>query len=217
MDKSFTKKLYEEHHAKRRAPGFSILKEERGNLLASIVGKDKKVLDIGCRDGALTKFFIEGNKVTGVDVDANALRKAGELGIETVEMDLYENWEELDDRKFDVIVAGEVLEHLFFPEKIIEKVKEHLNPESVFVGSVPNAFSLKNRLKYLCGNKKNTPLSDPTHVNHFSRSELRQTFSRHFVSVNIIPLGRFARFDKFWPGMFSFDLAFVCKGNLNSR
>ncbi|MCR4279568.1 MAG: class I SAM-dependent methyltransferase [Candidatus Zambryskibacteria bacterium] len=217
MDKSFTKKLYEEHHAKRRAPGFSILKEERGNLFASVIGKDKNVLDIGCRDGALTKFFIEGNNVTGGDVDAIALRKAGELGIEAIEMDLYGDWEELEGRKFDVIVAGEVLEHLFFPEKIVEKVRDHLNSDGVFVGSVPNAFSFKNRIKYLFGVKKNTPLSDPTHINHFSRGEIMELLSRYFTSVYALPLGRFSVLDKFWPGMFSFDLVFVCKNNFKAK
>lgn len=217
MDKSFTKKLYEEHHSKGRSSGFSILKDERGKLFSQIIETDKKVLDIGCRDGALTRFFSEGNKVTGVDVDANALRKAKEVGIETLEMDLYGDWKELSDQKYDVVVAGEVLEHLFFPEKIIEKIKDHLQPNGIFVGSVPNAFSLKNRLKYLFGIKKNTPLSDPTHVNHFSRDELVKIFSKHFLSVKIVPLGRFAWMDVLWPGMFSFDLAFVCKDKYNLK
>ncbi len=211
MDKSFSKKLYEEHHAKRRAPGFSILKEERGRLFSQAIGTNKTVLDIGCRDGALTQYFLYGNSVTGVDVDANALHKARELGIETVEMDVYGDWGELSNRKFNIIVAGEVLEHLFFPEKIVEKIKSRLTPGGIFMGSVPNAFSFKNRFKYFFGLKNNTPLSDPTHINHFSQNEIKGMLSKHFSSVQMVPLGRFARMDKFWPGMFSFDLVFISK------
>ena len=203
--------MYEEHHAQRRSPNFSILKEERGVIFSRVVGTGREVLDVGCRDGALTKFFVEGNNVTGVDVDTNALKKASELGINTFEMDLYGGWEELASKGFDVVVAGEVLEHLFFPEKIVEKIKTHLKPGGVFTGSVPNAFSLKNRLKYLLGKKNHTPLSDPTHINHFSRRELITFLSRYFSSVEVVPLGRFAKLDKFWPGMFSFDLVFICR------
>ena len=49
-----------------------------------IVGTGKDVLDLGCRDGALTRAYIDGNEVVGVDVDREALAEAAKLGIETV-------------------------------------------------------------------------------------------------------------------------------------
>lgn len=211
MTKSFTKKLYETHHAQNRTPGFSILKEERGKLFSQIVGMGKDVLDLGCRDGALTLYFKEGNNVLGVDIDSFSLAKASELGIPTKEMDIYGDWLELEGRKFEVVVMGEVLEHLFYPEDIIKKVAGVLKEGGVFVGSVPNAFSLRNRLRYLMGQKKYTPLSDPTHINQFSRKDLVQVLSKSFKFIEIKPLGKFAWFDKLWPGMFSFDLVWVAK------
>lgn len=203
--------IYEHHHATRRNPGFSVMEKERGRLLEEIVGKGKKVLDIGCRDGALTRHFVEGNEVLGVDIDMNALSKAKTLGIETAFVDLNGDWGELKGRKFDVMVAGEVVEHLYYPDKLFEKVSAHLENGGLFLGSVPNAFGLKHRLRYLRGSKKYTPLSDPTHINHFHIDELQKMLAERFSQVEIRGLGRFQWLSKVMPGWFAFDLFFIAK------
>jgi 2-polyprenyl-3-methyl-5-hydroxy-6-metoxy-1,4-benzoquinol methylase len=207
-----TKSLYEEHHSTRRSPGFSILKEERGALFAELLGSGKRVLDLGCRDGALTRYFMEGNSVLGVDVDAQALTRAHEqLGIEVRELDAHGDWHELNEDQFDAAVAGEVLEHLFYPDRVAAHVARHLKPGGMFIGSVPNAFSLKNRLRYLSGTKKNTPLEDPTHINQFSAAELEATLKKHFSAVEVTGLGTYPRLARAWPGMLAFDLVFIAK------
>lgn len=207
-----TQSLYEEHHTKRRSPGFSILKEERGTLFAHLLGSDKRILDLGCRDGALTRYFVKGNSVLGVDVDTQALARAHEeFGIETRELDAHGDWHELAGEQFDAIVAGEVLEHLFYPDRIVAHVAQHLKAEGMFVGSVPNAFSLKNRLRYMAGKKKNTPLEDPTHINQFNAAELYAVLKKHFSNVEITGLGRYERLARAWPNMLAFDLVFIAK------
>ncbi len=210
------KNIYAKHHADNRPENFSILEKERGDLLKDTIGLNKKVLDIGCRDGVLTKHFSKDNNVLGVDIDEGALAKAkASLGIETLSVDLNGDWRELKDRKFDVIVAGEVLEHLYFPKKIASQVAEHLNKDGMFIGSVPNAFSLKHRMRYLSGSKKYTPLSDPTHINQFSFSELNTLFEEYFKDVEIIGLGRYKMLSHLFPSFVAFDFFFICKGLKN--
>lgn len=206
-------KMYEGHHAGHRDQGFSILKEARGPRFSNLIGKGKRVLDIGCRDGALTSFFVADNMVTGADIDSVALARARKnIGIETVELDLYSDWSALSGRAFDVVVAGEVLEHLFFPEKILGRICDHLEHGGSFVGSVPNAFSMKNRLRLLFAKKDHTPLHDPTHVNHFAAKELRELLSRYFFDVEIFGLGKHAFLAKTFPNLLAFDLIFMAKG-----
>ena len=206
---SSTQQVYEKHHLEHRESGFSIMAEERGVLLKHFIGNGKRVLDIGCRDGALTKYFAESNEVLGIDIDTSALGEARvSLGIEIMNIDLNGNWQELADRKFDVVTAGEILEHLYYPEEVILKVKKHLKEGGLFVGSVPNAFSFKNRLRYLLGQKKYTPLSDPTHINQFSYLELRSIFKKHFKYVEVIGLGRYHKLSKWFPNAVAFDLFF---------
>lgn len=186
--------------------------KERGELLKKEIGIGKKVLDIGCRDGSLTKYFVAGNNVLGVDIDELSLEKAKiNLKINTRLLDLNGDWNELGGEKFDVIVAGEVLEHLYCPEEVFKKIINHLNPQGIFLGSVPNAFSLKNRVRYLLGKKKNTPLEDPTHINHFGYNDLNNLFKKYFKEVKIFGLGRYKKLSEICPLWFAFNLFFKVK------
>lgn len=203
------KKIYEFHHLNERQKGFSIMKEERGDFLKKNIGSNKVILDIGCRDGALTKFFVKDNKVLGVDIDSRSLLVArNDLDIEAIEMDLNGDWGVLSNRTFDVIFAGEIIEHLYYPQQVIDKIKKHLNKDGIFLGSVPNAFSIKNRIRYLFANKKNTPLNDPTHISHFSYKDLKEILGHNFYNIEIFGLGRYKKLSKLSPNFFAFDLFF---------
>lgn len=204
--------IYTYHHTHNRNKDFSILEKERGDFLRDSIGRGKQVLDVGCRNGVLTAHFLEGNTVLGVDIDSGALKEAHErLGIETLFMDLHGEWKELGGKLFDVVVCGEVLEHLYFPEQVVKKITAHLMPGGMFIGSVPNAFSIKNRIRFLLGRKRNTPLGDPTHINHFHADELRALLAAHFAHVEIRGLGSRPRLANLSPNFFAFDLLFVCK------
>lgn len=206
-----TELIYSFHNRKRRQKNTSVLKERRSELLNYFIGKNKKVLDIGCRDGLLTGLYSEGNYVLGVDIDAESLMVAkNSLNINTRQMDLNDEWD-FESESFDVVVAGEFLEHIYYPEIVLDKIFNTLKPGGKLVGSVPNAFNLKNRLRLFFGNKKGTPLEDSTHINHFSRKELIGLLNKKFKNVRIIPLGRYQWLDKFLPGLFSFGLFFVAE------
>jgi 2-polyprenyl-3-methyl-5-hydroxy-6-metoxy-1,4-benzoquinol methylase len=204
--------IYEEHHEKRRSDSFVLLEKERAEFFSKNVGTGKKVLDIGCRDGALTKYFTEGNTVTGFDIDVKSLERAKErYGIEGKQVDLNDQWHTGYQEQFDAVVAGEVLEHVYHPDEVIKKAASVLKEGGVFVGSVPNAFSLKNRIRLLFGTKKGTPLSDPTHINHFHCSELKGYLEEHFTEVTVTGLGRYKHLAKIHPGFFAYDLVFIAK------
>lgn len=211
-DTGSIQKIYEEHHQAGSRGGFSILEEERGALFAETIGVGKKILDIGCRDGTLTRHFVKGNTVTGVDVDEVLMEKIrASLDIETLSIDLNGEWEQLNGKRFDVVVAGEILEHLYFPKRILTKIASILEPGGLLIGSVPNAFSLKNRARYALGRKEGTPLADPTHINHFSVPELRALLKERFKDVTIVGLGRYGRLARLSPQHFAFDLVFIAR------
>jgi len=199
--------VYRSHHEKNRGEGFVLLGEARGAFLRRVVGTGKKVLDIGCRDGALTSTYCTDNEVTGVDIDSTALAKASTLGITTRQMDLNGLWDFVPN-SFDAVVAAEVVEHLYYPDAVFEKIARVLTPGGVVAGTVPNAFSLANRARYLLLRKRGTPLSDPTHINQFIVAELRDIMSRHFNNVHVEGIGRLGPLAKRFPQEFAFDLCF---------
>ena len=95
---------YQEHHRERRDDGDFVFVPERVPYFVAAIGTGKRVLDLGCRSGALTRHFLEGNSVVGLDVDPAALEKAAGLGIEPLEADV-EQPLPLVDASFDAVVA----------------------------------------------------------------------------------------------------------------
>jgi 2-polyprenyl-3-methyl-5-hydroxy-6-metoxy-1,4-benzoquinol methylase len=184
MLKKELESVYRRHHEQRGRYGYLFCSGARSRYLHSWLGNGKKILDLGCRDGLLTKSFIQGNQVTGVDIDRKALEMAGKLGIETRWVDLNAEWP-FGKEEFDAIVACEILEHIFFLQPMLEKIHRSLKPNGIFVGSVPNAFRFRNRLKFLKGQEFET---DPTHVRMFSYESLRASLSEFFDVEEILPI-----------------------------
>ena len=142
---------------------------ERIPFFQEAIGRGRRVLDLGCRSGAFTRHFLDGNEVVGLDVDRVALDKAAELGIEPVMANVEEPLP-FDDASFDAVVAGELFEHLQFPDGLVAEVRRVLCPGGVLVGSVPNAFRVQSRLRFLRGRP---PEDDPTHLHMFSPDAVR--------------------------------------------
>jgi SAM-dependent methyltransferase len=161
---------YRRHHRESRSPDLVFGGDERASAFASLVGgPGKRVLDLGCRYGALTRAYVAGNEVVGLDADREALAEAAKLGIETRWADV-EQPLELPDASFDVVVTGELFEHLRDPAAVVAETRRVLKTGGRLVGSVPNAYRLKNRLTFLIGRP---PEQDPTHLHLFSPSDIR--------------------------------------------
>jgi SAM-dependent methyltransferase len=182
---------YSEHNRLERGAGFVFAGQERVELFRRYVGgPGRRVLDLGCRDGALTNAYAAGNEIVGVDADREALAEAEKLGIET-------HWADLDeplpfcDASFDVVVAGELLEHLRDPRRLVAEARRVLRPGGTFVASVPNAYRLKNRLRFLLGRK---PEDDPTHLQMFAPADVWSLLAGfeeprlHFIAGRLVPL-----------------------------
>jgi len=180
--------IYRYHNKEKRGEGFSFLANERGAFLKSKIGKDKKILDIGCRDGVITQTYSEGNTVLGLDIDGEALARAKKnIGIQTEKKDLNGEWK-IHPESYDVVVANEVLEHLYYPDIVLKKITSVLKKDGFLIGSIPHAFSLQTRIRFLLGTKKGTPLADPTHITQFSYPELKKLLEDHFHTVEVVPI-----------------------------
>ena len=193
--------VYREHHEARRPVDFVYCGPERRALFREWVGTGGRVLDVGCRTGALTREYLEGNEVVGVDVDRGALAQAAALGIEPVWGDAGEALP-FEDGRFDVVVVGELLEHLPLPQQTVAEARRVLRPGGRLVGSVPNAYRLKNRLAFLRGHP---PDPDPTHLHQFSPEAVRRLLA-DFGQVELrLVAGRLTRLH---PRLFANDICF---------
>jgi SAM-dependent methyltransferase len=120
-----------------------------GESLAEFLpaGRDEPVLEIGCGAGFALKALIErGYKnLTGIDVDSGQVAAAVARGMPALHVrgDDLSAFVEAHDRKFRLIFAFDVLEHVPVSEQIqfVQAAVAMLAPNGVFVCQVPNALS----------------------------------------------------------------------------
>ena len=168
-----------------------------------MIGTDRSVLEVGCWNGHVSRALVEvGNRVVGVDVDADEL--ASNPHIErghVVDLDV-ERLSEIEQERFDVVMLGDVLEHLRRPDEVLRDLTPLLNDGGRFVISVPNVSHVDVRLHLLSGrwDYQDVGLLDRTHLRWFTRAGLRSLLDdagltatrvetvRHPIGASQLPL-----------------------------
>lgn len=145
--------------------------------IIELVGGNKTVLDVGCATGYLAQALgARGCTVSGVEYDADAAEKARPFLDHLVVQDLVTLDVEsaFGDRRYDVIVLGDVLEHLADPVPVLARLTTLLAPGGSAVISVPNVTHGSLRLALLQGRwqYRELGLLDRTHLRFFTRASL---------------------------------------------
>jgi SAM-dependent methyltransferase len=81
------------------------------------------------------------------------------------------------DKKFELIVFGETIEHLVAPpELVLNFLKNFLTNDGMIICQTPNAVSLHKRLKMVCGfnpyERLRFDLFNPGHIREYTKHEL---------------------------------------------
>ena len=161
-----------------------------------IVGlcRGRRVLHIGCTDAPLTQAKFEAGALlhrklegvaahlVGVDLDSESIEWLRERGIENIHVADAERIREfLEGINFvpDLILAGEVLEHLANPGAFLSGIEEGMREGAELVLSVPNAFWGEGFLHVLTGREK----VHPEHVAYYSYHTVRRLLERIGLAV----------------------------------
>jgi SAM-dependent methyltransferase len=113
--------------------------------------RDKKVLDLGCvshhynfgRRKWLHSHVVEvAAECVGADYDEAGIKELKEAGYDVVHADVTGDISVLRERgPFDVVVAGEIIEHLPFPQALLTTAREVLKPGGELVVTTPNPYA----------------------------------------------------------------------------
>lgn len=151
-------------------------------LAVDFIGYDKRVLDVGTATGYVAKVLTEqGCKVTGIELNPETAKQAEEYcdrvivgDVEALDLDA-----ELGEESFDVILFGDLLEHLKDPLEVLKRFKPFLRAEGYVVASIPNIAHGSVRLALMQGKFQYRPLGllDDTHLRFFTRESVDQLFS----------------------------------------
>lgn len=147
------------------SPGYT---QEKTRIILSWIGSEKKVLDIGCFDGRESYAIkTQGNDVYGIDIMTSALIKAEKKGIKVFKLDLEKDKWPFGKNFFDIVLAGDIIEHLVNTDAFLEKIKYVLKPEGKLILSTPNLASLGRRLLLLFGKNPFMEVSKYDEINGF--------------------------------------------------
>jgi SAM-dependent methyltransferase len=86
-----------------------------------------------------------------VDINKYAVDESIRKGIDARLGDVLEIQKVFDGRKFDVIIAGDIIEHIFDTDFFLENIKLSLNENGMLLLSTPNIVSLGRRLMAVFG------------------------------------------------------------------
>jgi len=110
-----------------------------------------ELLEIGCCGGEFLQLAKKtGWKTQGLEISKRAASKAKKKGLDVKVHDVNNKFP-LKDNTFDIIVAGEVIEHTFDDIGFLNECYRILKKGGLLIITTPNLISLKNRFLMLFG------------------------------------------------------------------
>jgi 2-polyprenyl-3-methyl-5-hydroxy-6-metoxy-1,4-benzoquinol methylase len=143
--------------------------------LLALVGYGKRVLDVGCSSGYLARPLVErGCVVIGIERDPDAAEAALDVCADVLVGDVEELDLPFQSGSFDVVLCGDLVEHLRDPETFLSRVRPLLASEGRLLLTTPNVANWALRLNLLAGRWRYTErgLLDRTHLHLFTRRTL---------------------------------------------
>ena len=149
--------------------------------LLALVGSGKRVLDVGCSSGYLARPLVaRGCTVVGLELDPTAAALARDVCEDVLVGDVETMELPFEPGSFDVVLCGDLIEHLRDPEAFLARVRPFLRADGRVVLSTPNVANWAMRLGLLAGRWRYTErgILDRTHTHLFTRSTLVETLER---------------------------------------
>jgi ubiquinone/menaquinone biosynthesis C-methylase UbiE len=141
------------------------------------------MLDIGCSTGDWALYWQSRRwQCSGIDIDREHLAIALDRGVEARFCDLNRDSLPFTDATFDLIFAGEVIEHLVDTDFFLTELHRCLRPGGVVLITTPNLVSFENRLRILLGIYPiwvNYNLSGSGHIRAYTPRVLRKQLEDH--------------------------------------
>jgi 2-polyprenyl-3-methyl-5-hydroxy-6-metoxy-1,4-benzoquinol methylase len=182
------------YHTARRAWDADYVQRPVLELCQSL--NARRVLDLGCGNGDFCRqLAAAGFETVGCDPSESGVRLAQQAvpGVTFRQIGVYDPPESLAEQPFDVVVAMEVIEHLYLPRELCRFARGVLRDGGTLIITTPYHGYVKNLLLSLL-NKWDAHLSpgwDGGHIKFWSPITLREVVeSEGFEQIQFVGAGR---------------------------
>ena len=117
-------------------------------VIADLIEKNKKVLDVGCADGTLMKFLKDNKNIDirGLELSKNKVQECIAKGLTVIEGNAEKDLKQFPEKSFDYVVLSQTLQAFLNPELVISEL---LRVGKKAIVTIPNFGYWKIRLHLL--------------------------------------------------------------------
>jgi len=171
-----------------KAPAY--FRYPRPEMLPFVPVHCRRVLDVGCADGAFGESLkrTRGIEVWGVEPTKSAAAAAKEK-LDRVVEGVFNPQAGLPAQSFDCILFNDVLEHMLAPELALRYARDLLAPGGVVVASIPNIRSFPTVWQLIFRARweyQDAGVLDKTHLRFFTKSSIVDMFEREGFALETV-------------------------------
>lgn len=150
-----------------------------------LLREPERVLDLGSGMGHALTYLRENqwpnSRYEAIEPSSECIKHLRTNGIELVASDVYSNWEESREGRYDLIIMRHVLEHFHDPLSVLRKVRQALAKDGLLYLAVPDAL---HPTKPLHGH-----FFRVVHISYFSKHSLRSMCEAAGLAIESIHEG----------------------------
>jgi len=93
-------------------------------VIADLIEKNTRVLDVGCADGTLMEFLKDNKNINirGLEISKDKVQKCIAKGLTVIEGNAEKDLKQFPDKSFDYVVLSQTLQAFLNPELVINEL-----------------------------------------------------------------------------------------------
>ena len=117
-------------------------------IIADLIEKDKRVLDVGCADGTLMKFLKDNKNINirGLEISKEKVQTCIAKGLTVIEGNAEKDLKQFPEKSFDYVILSQTLQAFLDPELVLNEL---LRVGKKAIVTIPNFGYWKVRLHLL--------------------------------------------------------------------
>ena len=141
-------------------------------------GMKIKMIDIGSGSSPLKSILPKNIEYTSLDIEHRSNPD--------ILCDLNKEFP-VKSKEYDFAICTEVLEHTFYPRKIIREIKRITKDDGFIIISLPNEYNFYLRIKFLFGIQNNTeiPFREDMWMNHIHKARIKDLINLYEQEFNV--------------------------------